>query len=59
MTVTDGTQTASLTLLGQYSAANFNLARDDEGGTIITESPRSVASDGTAAIPVLPAPHDG
>jgi hypothetical protein len=37
LTVTDGTHTASLTLLGQYSAQNFTLASDGHGGTMITD----------------------
>jgi len=36
LTVTDGTHTASLLLLGQYSAANFALASDGHGGSLIT-----------------------
>src|SRR5207248_95984 len=35
LTVTDGTHTANLTLLGQYSAHNFSLSSDGHGGTII------------------------
>ncbi|HJZ98141.1 MAG TPA: hypothetical protein VKE70_16640, partial [Candidatus Solibacter sp.] len=37
LTVTDGTHTANLTLLGQYTAANFHLASDGHGGTMITD----------------------
>jgi autotransporter passenger strand-loop-strand repeat protein len=37
LTVTDGAHTANLTLLGQYSAANFSLASDGHGGTLITD----------------------
>ncbi|MGD5489520.1 hypothetical protein QUS53_22575, partial [Xanthomonas citri pv. citri] len=38
LTVTDGTHTATLHLLGQYSAANFQLSADNGyGGTLITE----------------------
>jgi autotransporter passenger strand-loop-strand repeat protein len=54
LTVTDGTQIASLTLLGQYSTANFKLASDGSGGTIITDPPSVV---GSAASPVLAAQH--
>src|SRR5262249_35119830 len=32
LTVTDGTHTANLTLLGQYSANDFSLASDGHGG---------------------------
>lgn len=37
LTVTDGTHTANLTLLGQYSTANFSLSSDGHGGTVITD----------------------
>jgi probable HAF family extracellular repeat protein/autotransporter passenger strand-loop-strand repeat protein len=37
MTVTDGTHTANLTLLGQYSTGNFSLASDSHGGTVVTD----------------------
>src|SRR5262249_4907401 len=37
LTVTNGTQTANLTLLGQYSTGNFHLASDGFGGTVITD----------------------
>jgi autotransporter passenger strand-loop-strand repeat protein len=40
LTVTDGTHTASLLLMGQYTAANFALASDVHwGGTMITDPP--------------------
>jgi hypothetical protein len=52
LTVTDGTHTASLTLLGQYSTANFSLSRDGAGGTVITDPPAMV---GAAASPILAA----
>jgi hypothetical protein len=39
MTVTNGIDTASLTLLGQYTAAQFNLASDGHGGTLVTDPP--------------------
>jgi hypothetical protein len=54
LTVTDGTHTANLTLLGQYSAANFSLSSDSHGGTIVTDPPPMV---GSAASPVLAPPH--
>ena len=49
LTVTNGTQTASLTLLGQYSTGNFNLASDGHGGTMVTDPPL-VGSSGHAAL---------
>ncbi|MCP3401461.1 hypothetical protein [Bradyrhizobium sp. CCGB20] len=36
LTITDGTHTASLQLLGQYNAADFALAADGHGGSLIT-----------------------
>ncbi|MBR0962727.1 hypothetical protein JQ554_01445 [Bradyrhizobium diazoefficiens] len=36
LTVSDGVHTASLQLLGQYSAADFALAADGNGGSVIT-----------------------
>ena len=36
MTVSDGTHTASLALLGQYAAAgDFGTAADEHGGTLL------------------------
>jgi autotransporter passenger strand-loop-strand repeat protein len=49
LTVTDGTHTANLTLLGQYSTANFSLASDGHGGTLITDPPGSATSPALAA----------
>jgi autotransporter passenger strand-loop-strand repeat protein len=54
LTVTNGSQTANLTLLGQYSTVNFSLSSDGHGGTIITDPPTLV---GSAASPVLAAQH--
>ena len=36
LTVTDGTHTASIALLGQYIASEFIAASDGHGGTLIT-----------------------
>jgi hypothetical protein len=46
LTVTSGSETANLTLLGQYSTANFHLASDLHGGTLVTDPPSPVASAG-------------
>jgi hypothetical protein len=54
LTVTDGTHTANLTLLGQYAAHNFGLSSDGHGGTIVTDPPSVV---GSAASPILAPPH--
>ena len=51
---TDVAHTASVSLIGQYSAANFSSASDGHGGTIIGETP---AAAGEPA--ALAAPHHG
>ena len=48
LTVSDGTHTANLTLLGQYVAGQFHLAADGAGGTLVTDLPiAATAQDGT------------
>ncbi len=37
LTVSDGTHTADIAFLGHYVTANFNLASDGHGGTLVTE----------------------
>lgn len=37
LTVSDGTHTATLNLLGQYTAADFAISSDGHGGTLITD----------------------
>jgi hypothetical protein len=37
--VSDGVHVATLTMLGSYTAANFNLATDGNGGTMVTDPP--------------------
>jgi hypothetical protein len=41
LTVTDGTATAHITLLGNYAASQFSLAPafDGHGGTLVTDPP--------------------
>lgn len=41
LTVSDGTHTAAILLLGQYLAANFTKQSDGNGGTLITDPPVS------------------
>jgi len=56
LTVTDGVNTANITLLGQYMAANFTAASDGHGGTIITGvSPSTTLANASSAM--LAAPH--
>ena len=45
LTVTDGTHTANLTLLGLYAPGNFTLSSDLHGGTIVNDPPLAVAAD--------------
>jgi autotransporter passenger strand-loop-strand repeat protein len=49
LTVSDGTHVATLHLLGQYSAADFAIASDGHGGTLITD-PAVVAPAQLAAL---------
>ena len=61
LTIKDRTQIATLTLLGQYSAAAFTLASDGHGGTMITDptlsasTPASDGHGGTITNPTLTA----
>jgi autotransporter passenger strand-loop-strand repeat protein len=52
LTITDGVHAASLHLLGQYSAADFALAADGHGGSVITnpvDQPQALLSISHAA----------
>jgi autotransporter passenger strand-loop-strand repeat protein len=49
LTVSNGTQAASILLLGQYIAGNFSMANDGQGGTIVTDPPAMSAGDMAAA----------
>ena len=53
LTVSDGTHTATLNLLGQYAAGNFTLHSDGNGGTLVTDPPLA----GLAGNPYLTPPH--
>jgi autotransporter-associated beta strand protein len=39
LTVTDGSHTANIALLGNYMASSFVASSDDHGGTLITDPP--------------------
>jgi hypothetical protein len=41
--VSDGTNTANIALLGQYTAASFVMATDGSGGTLIHDPPATLA----------------
>lgn len=43
LTVSNGTGSFAVTLLGQYAAAGFHMARDGGGGTVITYAPPTSA----------------
>jgi autotransporter passenger strand-loop-strand repeat protein len=49
LTVTDGTHTARLAMLGQYTAASFHLIDDTHGGTLVFDPP--VSSGEPALVP--------
>ena len=51
LTVSDGTHTANLLLIGQYMAANFGVASDSHGGTMITEGRAFLHAEHMLAIP--------
>jgi hypothetical protein len=39
LTVTDGTHTANLDMVGAYTLSNFHFAADGSGGTLVTDPP--------------------
>ncbi len=41
LSVNDGTHSANLALIGNYAAASFVVASDNQGGTVIAEAPMS------------------
>jgi autotransporter passenger strand-loop-strand repeat protein/uncharacterized repeat protein (TIGR03803 family) len=49
LTITDGTNVATLALLGQYSVSSFALSSDGNGGTFVTDPPPSQAAHGVLA----------
>jgi hypothetical protein len=51
LTVSDGTHTASLLLLGQYTAGQFTTASDGAGGTLISDPPVPLSMASTAIAP--------
>ena len=49
LTVREGSNVTTLTLLGQYTTADFTLSSDGHGGTLITDpSPGSASHPGLA-----------
>ena len=53
LTVSDGTHSSAITLLGQYAAADFHASSDFHGGTLITDP----ALTGAAAATFLASSH--
>jgi hypothetical protein len=56
LTVSDGTDTAKLKMIGNYTLANFHVAPDGSGGTLITDPPLTSSqsaniADGTVSVP--------
>jgi hypothetical protein len=43
--VSDGSQSANIALLGQYTVASFTAASDGYGGTLITDPPAVLAEN--------------
>jgi hypothetical protein len=58
MAVTDGTNTASVVLLGQYTARQFASASDGRGGTLIGDPALAAVADHTLATVVTHSMHD-
>ncbi|MGC2412707.1 MAG: hypothetical protein WA459_08430, partial [Stellaceae bacterium] len=54
LTVTDGTHTVHLTLLGLYTTSNFKLATDNHGGTRVTDPPITGGASWTTFADIAP-----
>jgi hypothetical protein len=54
LTVTDGSHTANIVLLGDYTASTFNVSSDGQGGTFVVDPPAlsPVLSPSDPAAPV-------
>ena len=50
LTVSDGTNTASIALLGNYSLANFTVSSDGHGGTSLVDPPIPTGQSGDSAL---------
>jgi hypothetical protein len=51
LTVTDGSNTAELSLSGSYTLANFDFATDGSGGTIVYDPPAPTPSSQNTTVP--------
>ena len=54
LNVTDGAQSATVALFGQYSAAGFDIKADESTGSIVTYTP---PDPGLIAIPLIANPN--
>ena len=52
LTVSDGTHTAQLAMLGNYTIGNFNKANDGHGGTLVTDPPVPPPSENMPMMPI-------
>jgi hypothetical protein len=52
LTVTDGVNTANITLLGQYTASQFTSASDGHGGIVIGDPTATPLTRGPGAVTV-------
>ncbi|MGZ5528971.1 MAG: Ig-like domain-containing protein, partial [Limisphaerales bacterium] len=48
LTVTDGTDTAHVALLGDYLTSGWTLSSDGHGGTVVVDPPLAMPGDGSA-----------
>jgi hypothetical protein len=56
LTVSDGTDTANITMIGQYTAVSFATASDGNGGTMITDPPATPVTIANGATFDIPSP---
>jgi hypothetical protein len=49
LTISDGTTTANIALVGQYNAAEFQVANDGHGGTLVFDLPGGVPAQNAIA----------
>jgi Ca2+-binding RTX toxin-like protein len=53
LTITDGTHTAKITLIGNYTNSTFTTSSDGHGGTIIVDPANAAASSPTPLVPFI------
>ena len=58
LTVTDvQSHTANISFAGNYKAANFLFASDEDGGMIVIDPPAKQGVDGLTQSPIIPPPE--